>query len=67
MKVATPQGTPPSPVKVILPLSCYVNLQEKRKTFPLSGTAHRLPHFPSDLPSCFKQGTPYNFLRSLVL
>jgi hypothetical protein len=46
MKVATPQGTPPSPVKVILPLSCYVNLQEKRKTFPLSGTAHRLPHFP---------------------
>lgn len=26
--------------------SCYVNLQEKRKTLPLSGTAHRLLHFP---------------------
>jgi hypothetical protein len=23
-----------------------VNLQEKRKTLPLSGTAHRLLHFP---------------------
>jgi hypothetical protein len=26
--------------------TCYVNLQEKRKTLPLSGTAHRLLHFP---------------------
>ena len=25
--------------------SCYVNLQEKRKTLPLSGTSHRLTHF----------------------
>jgi hypothetical protein len=26
--------------------SCYVNLQEKKKTLPLSGTSHRLLYFP---------------------
>src|SRR2546430_11067336 len=25
--------------------SCYVNLQEKKKTLPLSGTSHHLTHF----------------------
>jgi hypothetical protein len=26
-------------------ISCYVNLQEKKKTLPLSGTLHRSMHF----------------------
>ena len=26
--------------------SCYVNLQEKKKTLPVSGTSHRFLHFP---------------------
>jgi len=25
---------------------CYVNLQEKKKTLPFSGTSHRLLYFP---------------------
>ena len=27
------------------PTTCYVNLQEKKKTLPLSGTSHHLTHF----------------------
>ena len=27
-------------------IPCYVNLQEKKKTLPLSGASHRLQYFP---------------------
>src|SRR6266446_4904537 len=34
-----------TPVPAASP-SCYVNLQEKKKTLPVSGTSHRFLHFP---------------------
>jgi hypothetical protein len=36
----------PSPIACLPDTPCYVNLQEKKKTLPLSGTSHRLLYFP---------------------
>jgi hypothetical protein len=41
-----------------LPSSCYVNLQGKKKTLPLSGTSNRLTHFRCVLNSAL--GRPVN-------
>ena len=38
--------------------SCYVNLQGKKKTLPLSGTSNRLTHFRCVLNSAL--GRPVN-------
>src|SRR6266446_6539142 len=44
-RASPPSGHEPVVNSETLP-SCYVNLQEKKKTLPLSGTSHRLLHFP---------------------
>ena len=43
-------------------ISCYVNLQEKKKTLPLSDTSHRLTHF--SLCTELSIGTPCQRLQA---
>ena len=44
------------------PYPCYVNLQEKKKTLPLSDTSHRLTHF--SLCTELSIGTPCQRLQA---